>query len=117
MQTGTRKARPALARVALAAIALVVGSPTLSAGEAERIAAGRELAESLCAACHMRGNAAEKAAPGTVPAFRAIARRPGQTEDGIVAWLRSTPPMMPNHHLTYDEADKLAAFILSLRDE
>jgi mono/diheme cytochrome c family protein len=101
----------------VAAMGLVVGPHSGSAGEAERIAAGRELAESLCAACHMRGNAAEKAAPNTVPAFRAIAQRPGQTEDGIVAWLRSVPPMMPNHHLTFDEADKLAAFILSLRNE
>lgn len=104
-------------RATVAAIVLVAGPLTCAAGEADRIAAGRELAESLCAACHMRGNAAEKAASNSVPAFQAIARRPGQTEDGIVAWLRSVPPMMPNHHLTFDEADKLAAFILSLRNE
>lgn len=83
--------------------------------EASRIAEGRQLAEVLCAVCHLTGNASEKAAATQVPSFRAVARRPGQTLDGIVAWLASVPPMMPNHHLTWDERDKLAAYILSLR--
>jgi len=31
-------------------------------------------------------------------------------------WLRSIPPMMPNHHLSQDEMVSLAQFIMSLRD-
>ena len=78
------------------------------------IAEGRALAEALCATCHLRGNQSEKAGSAGIPGFRAIARRPGQSADGIVTWLLSMPPMMPNHHLTRDEMDKVAAYILSL---
>jgi hypothetical protein len=37
--------------------------------------------------------------------------------DGIVLWLKSVLPMMPNHHLTQDEVFALAAYIMSLRME
>ncbi|MFZ4808954.1 MAG: c-type cytochrome [Hyphomicrobiaceae bacterium] len=80
------------------------------------VAEGRQLAETLCATCHLRGNETDKTAPASIPGFRAIARRPGQSADGIVTWLLSMPPMMPNHHLTRDEMDKVAAYILSLAE-
>jgi mono/diheme cytochrome c family protein len=76
---------------------------------------GRALAMSLCARCHMNDGQGEKAGPMGVPGFHAIAHRPGQSVEGILAWLRSAPPMMPNHHLTQDEMYALANFILSLR--
>jgi mono/diheme cytochrome c family protein len=82
---------------------------------AQDSARGRGVAETLCARCHMNEGQGEKQGPAGVPSFRAIANRPGQSIRGIVAWLRSTPPMMPNHHLTQDETDDLAEFILSLR--
>ena len=50
-----------------------------------------------------------------VPGFRAVANRPNQSVEGVVAWLKSAPTMMPNHHLTQDEMYALASFILSLR--
>jgi cytochrome c1 len=50
-----------------------------------------------------------------IPDFVVVANRPGQTFDGIVSWLKSVPPMMPNHHLTQDEMFDLAAYIMSLR--
>jgi hypothetical protein len=52
-----------------------------------------------------------------VPGFVAVANRPNQSFGGIVRWLKAVPPMMPNHHLTLDEIDQLAAFIMSLRKE
>lgn len=82
-----------------------------------RVAQGRQLADALCATCHMRGNDAEKSADSDIPGFRAVAKRPGQTQAHIVEWLLSTPPMMPNHRLTQDEAASLAAYILTLKDE
>lgn len=78
---------------------------------------GRALAEALCARCHMNEGQGDKESPMEVPGFRAIANRPHQSLEGIVRWLRSTPPMMPNHHLTQDEMYDLAGFILSLRKE
>ena len=65
--------------------------------------------------CHMGEGQGEKHGPMQIPGFRAIANRPNQSMQGIVAWLRSTPPMMPNHHHTQNEMYDLAGFILSLR--
>jgi len=76
---------------------------------------GRALAETLCARCHMNEGQGEKQGPAGVPSFRAIAGRPEQSIRGIVAWLRSVPPMMPDHRLAQDEMHDLAEFILSLR--
>ena len=85
-----------------------------SADAGEDIARGRALAERLCAQCHMVPDQGEKRAANEVPGFAAVARRQNQTSEGIVAWLRSIPPMMPNHHLSQDEMHALAAFIMTL---
>jgi cytochrome c553 len=76
---------------------------------------GRSLAQNLCARCHLNAGQGEKQGPMGVPSFHAIANRPHQSTQGILAWLRSVPPMMPNHHLTQDEMVDLAEFIISLR--
>ncbi|HWK38420.1 MAG TPA: cytochrome c [Hyphomicrobium sp.] len=83
---------------------------------ADDIAKGAELAKALCAECHLNPGQGEKRGPMGVPGFTAVANRPLQTVEGVVGWLRSVPPMMPNHRLTQDEIDALAAYIMSLRD-
>ena len=83
----------------------------------DEVAKGRQLAAALCAQCHLNEGQGEKQGPMGVPGFVAVANRPDQTLDGIVAWLKSVPPMMPNHNLTQDEMFALAAYIMSLRDE
>ncbi|MBN9261295.1 MAG: cytochrome c [Hyphomicrobium sp.] len=85
-----------------------------SASANDDIAKGRALAERLCARCHMVAGQGEKRAANEIPGFAAVARRRNQTSEGIVAWLRSIPPMMPNHHLSQDEMYALAAFIMTL---
>ncbi|MBY0224848.1 MAG: c-type cytochrome [Hyphomicrobium sp.] len=97
-------------------IAVLVLS-ALHANAADDVAKGRELAQRLCATCHMAPGQGEKNSRAEIPGFYAIARRPNQTEQGIVEWLRSVPPMMPNHHLSQDEMISLSQFIMSLRDE
>jgi mono/diheme cytochrome c family protein len=94
--------------VALAAV--------LPAAAADDVAKGRELAQALCAQCHLNADQGEKQGPMGIPGFVVVANRPGQTFDGIVLWLKSVPPMMPNHHLTQDEMFDLAAYIMSLRE-
>jgi mono/diheme cytochrome c family protein len=84
---------------------------------ADEIEKGRALAERLCANCHLNEGQGEKQGSTGIPGFRAVARRPGQTVDNILKWLRSVPPMMPNHHLSQDEMLALALFIESLREE
>lgn len=86
-----------------------------SGAHAEDPAKGRALAERLCAQCHMAPGQGEKKAANEIPGFAAVARRRNQTPEGIIAWLRSIPPMMPNHHLSQEEMFDLAAFIMTLR--
>jgi mono/diheme cytochrome c family protein len=86
-------------------------------GAADEAARGRELAERLCATCHLNPGQGEKTGPAGIPGFQAVARRPNQTREAIVRWLQSVPSVMPNHHLTQDEMEDLAQFILSLRTE
>jgi mono/diheme cytochrome c family protein len=105
----------AAALLASLVLAPAVAQPARPVDVAE-IERGRDLAERLCALCHMRGNQSEKASADAVPGFQAVARRPGQTRERIVAWLAGVPPMMPNHRLTRDEMESLAAFIETLRD-
>ena len=76
---------------------------------------GEALARTLCAECHLNPAQGEKHGPMGVPGFVAVANRPLQTAEGVVEWLQSIPPMMPNHHLTQDEMYDIAAFIMSLR--
>lgn len=96
--------------LAAAALCLTAGD----AFAADDTDAGRALAERLCARCHMAPGQGEKQGPNDIPGFNAIAQRRNQTHEGIVAWLRSIPPMMPNHHLSQDEMHALAAYIVTL---
>ncbi len=109
--------RPTHRRMASATLALALLAPTLAfAGpDEDEIESGRQLAERMCATCHLNPGQGEKSAASSVPGFTAVANRTGQTFDGIVGWLRSVPPMMPNHRLSGGEMDALASYILSLR--
>jgi mono/diheme cytochrome c family protein len=95
---------------------LVLAALTPAAADDEA-AKGRELAQALCAGCHLNDRQGEKRGPMGVPGFVAVANRPLQSVEGIVVWLKSAPPMMPNHRLTQDEMFALAAYIMTLRAE
>jgi mono/diheme cytochrome c family protein len=110
------------AEIKLAAIAavsaieisvLVIAKP---AGAVDGADKGRELAERLCAWCHMAPGQGEKQGTNEIPGFAAVARRRNQSHKGIVDWLGSIPPMMPNHRLSQDEMHVLAAYIMTLRE-
>lgn len=101
------------ARSAVVVAGMLLLQQSLPAGANEDH--GRVLAQRLCARCHMNEGQGEKQGPMGVPSFDAIANRPSQSVTGILVWLRSVPPMMPNHHLTQDEMIDLADFIISLR--
>lgn len=101
--------------LALRALALAAPLELAHAGS-DDIVQGGALARRLCADCHLNPGQGEKTSPAAIPSFRAVANRPGQSLEGIVDWLRSRPPMMPNHHLSQDEMVRLAEFILSLKD-
>lgn len=104
-------ARGVLIATSLSMCALAAGH-----ARADDIERGRALAERLCAVCHLNPGQGEKTGTNEVPGFVAVAKRRSQTFSGIVNWLKSVPPMMPDHHLSQDEMFALAAYILSLRD-
>jgi mono/diheme cytochrome c family protein len=104
-------------QTAVVAALVITGTHLSPAHAGEDIAKGRALASTLCAQCHLNEGQGEKEGPMGVPGFVAVANRPGQTYGGIVRWLKAVPPMMPDHHLTLDEIDYLAAFIMSLRQQ
>lgn len=105
-------------RVVTAAVAMTLAlAVPVWAEDAQdaQVTKGRELAEALCAQCHLNPGQGEKQGPMGVPGFVAVANRKGQTVGGIVRWLKAVPPMMPDHKLTQDEIDAVAAFVMSLR--
>lgn len=106
--------RKLLAGIALSF--LIFAAPATSAAD-EDIEQGRAMAERLCSACHMNPGQGEKAGPGGIPSFKAVANRRAQTQDGVEAWLLSVPRMMPDHNLTQEETRVLGAFIMSLRED
>jgi mono/diheme cytochrome c family protein len=99
----------------IGAVVLALGAVLSPASARDEVAKGRALAQVLCAECHLNEGQGEKQGPMGVPGFVVVANRPNQTFNGIVKWLKSVPPMMPNHHLTQDEMSALAAFIMSLK--
>lgn len=98
------------------ACALVLQTAAPPAAALDEVEKGRELAAALCAGCHLNEGQGEKQGPMGIPGFGAVANRHGQTREGIVAWLNSMPPMMPDHKLTQDEMFALSAYIMSLRE-
>lgn len=98
-----------------ASLLMLLAAALLQSAHADDTTKGEQLARTLCAECHLNPDQGEKRGPMGVPGFVAVANRPLQTFDGVVAWLQSVPPMMPNHHLTRDEMEALAAYIMSLR--
>ena len=100
--------------VAILLLPTLVVQPSQSV-RAQDKARGEELARSLCAKCHFAVGHGELTGRSGVPTFTAIAKRQGQTFEGVVRWLRSSPSIMPNHHLTQNEILDLAAYVMSLR--
>ena len=99
----------------LASVLVFAAQPAAAAHS--EAAKGRELAQALCASCHLNEGQGEKQGPMGVPGFVAVANRPAQTVEGIVMWLKAVPPTTPNHRLTQDERFALAAYIMTLREE
>lgn len=97
----------------LAALALLTlpVAPALAQDAAE----GRRMAERWCANCHRIAPGGPGPANDAVPAFAAIAERPGRSLDTISAYLRVPHANMPDHGLTLQQSRDLAAYVLSQR--
>ena len=98
---------------ALAAIPLTAG-PTLAQQAPVDAAAGRGLAEELCAACHaIPGQGPVLEAP-SAPPFQALAADPAVTGLALHAYLRTQHPP-PSFVLDEQQLYDVVAYILSLQ--
>jgi mono/diheme cytochrome c family protein len=79
-------------------------------------ARGKQLAERLCATCHLV-DASQEQANADVPSFHEIAGKTGQTAGAIMAHIVLPKHPMPTIPLTKSELADLAAYIMNLRDQ
>jgi mono/diheme cytochrome c family protein len=103
--------------VALVASTLFADLPQANAQEVGDVAAGRQLSETWCSSCHLVGPSASSGIVNGAPTFPAIARMKSTTVLSLRAFLQTPHARMPDLHLTRDEVDNIAAYILSLRGQ
>jgi cytochrome c len=99
-------------------IGVILSSTSLQTGKAQDIGditAGRKLADNWCSSCHVVGPAPARGVSNGAPTFAAIARMSSTTALSLRAFLQTPHSRMPDLHLSRDEIDDVAAYILSLR--
>lgn len=101
-----------LGLLVLAGGLLIASGPAYSA-DAE---AGRALARTWCAHCHVVEEDQEQASD-VAPPFAQTANDPSKSALGIAAWLADPHPPMPNLSLTQHQIDDLVAYIETLKTD
>ena len=77
--------------------------------------AGQLLAERWCSSCHVLGPAPSSGTSNGAPTSAGIARMGSTTPLSLRAFFQTSHARMPDLHLSQDEIDDVAAYILSLR--
>jgi mono/diheme cytochrome c family protein len=108
-------ARRRCLHAALAGAMLLASPPAPHAQQAGDTAAGRRLADTWCSSCHLVGPDVTRAISNGVPTFFGIAQNKAITMLSLRVFLQTPHARMPDLHLSRDEVDNLAAYILSLR--
>jgi mono/diheme cytochrome c family protein len=99
----------------LSAIMLVVPLGVVRAQEAGDLDAGHKQAMTWCSNCHVVGPEQQRGSSTGAPTFAAIANAKTTTELGLHAFLQTPHDRMPDLHLSREEIDNLAGYIISLR--
>ena len=89
-----------------------VAQPRLNFGDP---AAGKELAERLCATCHGVASSSSATTNTDVKSFAAIARRENLTAEQLAGRIIIPHPAMPDTQLKVSEIRDIIAYILSLK--
>jgi mono/diheme cytochrome c family protein len=79
--------------------------------------AGRKLAGTWCENCHVVGISQQRGTSTGAPTFTAIAAMKSTTFMGLQAFLQTPHARMPDFHLSRDEIDDVAAYIISLKKQ
>jgi mono/diheme cytochrome c family protein len=99
-------------RLSVAVALLVpVGALAQTAGNP---ASGRQIATTVCAACHQVAADGKASAVGA-PNFVDVANMPSTTALSLKVFLRSSHNRMPNFIIASSDTDDLIAYILGLR--
>jgi mono/diheme cytochrome c family protein len=102
----------------LASMAAGFAIAAVSAGLAQDIgdtAKGREIATTICVACHVVGRGEFVSPNGGAPAFARLAATSGMTSIALSAALQTSHRQMPDIILQPDERRDVIAYILSLK--
>jgi mono/diheme cytochrome c family protein len=95
------------------ALVLLFGLATPAAADDDSIARGKQLAQEMCAECHVVNGSGGSDA---VPTLHALANTPGMTRDRVRAFVYDPHPQMPALQIPTRDMDDLVAYIFSLRD-
>lgn len=96
---------------ALCLAAALALSGSIGAADAQNLDNGRRLSERWCAECHAIGPGKSRKARS----FAAIAAKETVTAEMIASFLRLPHATMPNEPLTRNDAQDIAAFIMSMK--
>jgi mono/diheme cytochrome c family protein len=99
------------------AVLLAVWASPGHAQDIGDVDAGRQLAETWCANCHVVTTAQAQGTSTGAPSFRAVAAQQSITPMALSVWLQTPHHRMPDLHLTRNEIDDVSAYILSLREK
>jgi mono/diheme cytochrome c family protein len=99
---------------ALATAWLLQSSPVI-AQDADDIGNGREIARTVCAACHVVARGQLVSPNSEAPPFPMLAATPGMTTIALTAALLTSHRKMPNIILQPDERRDVIGYILSLK--
>lgn len=100
-----------------ALIGALLTGPALrvAAQEVGSTEAGSRLAARWCSSCHIVGPTAQQGVSNGAPPFEAIAQMSSTTMTSLRVFLMTPHPPMPDLHLSRNEIDDIATYILSLR--
>jgi mono/diheme cytochrome c family protein len=114
MTEGEATVRPNLATLATWLLLAAPAAP-VNAQDVGDAVTGRKLAETWCSSCHLVGETHGVVVSNGAPTFAAIAADKSITVLSLRAFLQTPHARMPDLHLSREEVDDLASYILSLR--
>jgi mono/diheme cytochrome c family protein len=100
----------------LAVAAAIAPVCTLAQPLAGNTASGRQIATTVCAACHQIVAGGQASAVGA-PSFVDVANMPSTTALSLRVFLRSSHKKMPNFIISESDTNDLIAYILDLRQQ
>jgi mono/diheme cytochrome c family protein len=95
--------------------ATLSASACVLAQEAGNVGHGRQIAYTICIACHAVARDQQVSPNTEAPPFPLIAATPGMTSIALTAALLTSHRLMPNIILETDERQDVIAYILSLK--